>query len=206
MSTKNTKKTENAKAIKSTKKEETKMPKTTKPAEVKPTEAKPAEVKPAEVKLDRKVLVRDTIDAWLAEFKEEAENNGKVVEIKTWEKIPTCRALKVDGVTYFEMYFSSKGVRLCGKSRLIPEAIRPAGWNIIKNGLDLTIPTISENIAESLAMFADACRKSLLAIADEKAKEKAAKEAESRKKQEEARKAKTDAKKQEEVKKPEEAK
>ena len=125
----------------------------------------------------KKDEVGKEVDTWLAKFKEEAEGNGKTIVIKTWEKIPTCRSLKVDGVTYFEMYFSANGVRLNAKSELIPEEVRPEGSNIVKNGLDLCIPTF-QNIAEGLTKYADVCRKSLAEKAEKKAAEKKAKEEE----------------------------
>lgn len=169
------------------KKEETKMSKNTK--NVKPAETKPVE-KPAETKVDKKEDVRAIVDGWISEFKTEAEANGMKVEVKTWEKIPTCRSLKVDGVTYFEIYYSARGARLNAKSKLIPEALRPAGSNIIQNGLDLTIPTIAPaDLVASLTKYADACRKSL---ASAKAAKEAEKQAKENKRKEKAEKAKAD--------------
>ena len=178
---KNTKNTTATKTTKNvSKKEETKMSKNTK--NVKPAETKATE-KPALSVAETKENVRAIVDGWISEFKTEAEANGMKVEVKTWEKIPTCRSLKVDGVTYFEIYYSARGARLNAKSKLIPEALRPAGSNIIQNGLDLTIPTIAPaDLAKDLTKYADACRKSL-------ASAKAAKEAE-RKAKEDAAKAK----------------
>lgn len=123
----------------------------------------------------KKAAVQVALDKWLATFKATAEKAGQTVVIKTWENIPTCRSLKVDGVTYFEMYYSANGVRLNAKSKLIPESIRPAGSNIISNGLDLTIPTFSE-LEPNLKKYADACAASLAALKadkEKKAKEKA---------------------------------
>lgn len=123
----------------------------------------------------KKTAVQVALDKWLADFKAAAEKKGQTVVIKTWENIPTCRSLKVDGVTYFEMYYSANGVRLNAKSKLIPENLRPAGSNIIQNGLDLTIPTFSE-LAPNLKKYADACAASLAALKadkEKKAKEKA---------------------------------
>ena len=163
------------------------MSKNTKNA--KPAETKVAE-KPAETKVDTKENVRAIVDGWISEFKTEAEANGMKVEVKTWEKIPTCRSLKVDGVTYFEIYYSARGARLNAKSKLIPEALRPAGSNIIQNGLDLTIPTIAPaDLVASLTKYADACRKSL---ASAKAAKEAEKKAKENKRKEKAEKAKAE--------------
>ena len=136
---------------------------------------KPAETKAPEI--SKKDLFATAVDAWLEHYKEECEGNGSSVIIKTWEKIPTCRALRVDNVTYFEIYYSSRGVRLCAKSKLIPEDIRPEGATIIQNGLDLCIPTFTD-IAENLTKYADACRKSIADAKAAKEKAKAEKEAE----------------------------
>lgn len=170
---KNTKNTTATKTTKNvSKKEGTTMTKKTTKTE---KNVKPAETKAPEI--SKKDLFANAVDTWLAKFKEEAEGNGKAVIIKTWEKIPTCRALRVDNVTYFEIYYSSRGVRLCAKSKFIPEDIRPEGATIIQNGLDLCIPTFT-NVSENLTKYADACRKSIADAKAAKEKEKAAKEAE----------------------------
>ena len=156
-------------------KKDTETKKTAKTVEPKKAEktAEPAPVK----RIDKKEEVRVAVDKWLQEFTAEAEGNGMKVEVKTWEKIPTCRSLKVDGITYFEIYYSANGARLNAKSKLIPEPIRPEGSNIIQNGLDLTIPTFSE-IAPNLTKYADACRKSIADAKKAKEEVKAKKEAE----------------------------
>lgn len=175
---KNTKNTTATKTTKNvSKKEGTAMTKKNTKTEknVKPAETKSAETKAPEI--SKKDLFATAVDAWLEHYKKDCEGNGSSVIIKTWEKIPTCRALRVDNVTYFEIYYSSRGVRLCAKSKLIPEDIRPEGATIIQNGLDLCIPTFTD-IAENLTKYADACRKSIADAKAAKEKAKAAKEAE----------------------------
>lgn len=160
MTTNKTKKN-NASTTNATNKEDKKMSNAKKPENTKPA------TKPTDKSVDKRESVRAAVDKWLAQFKQEATSNGMTVEVKTWEKIPTCRSLKVDGVTYFEIYYSARGARLNAKSKLIPEALRPAGSNIIQNGLDLTIPTFTE-IAENLTKYADACRHSIAVAKAEK--------------------------------------
>lgn len=165
-----------------------------KAAAVKKAEEKKAEQeKKAQEKKDEKENVRKEMDSWLEQFKADAENAGHAVVIKTWENIPLCRSLKVDGVTYFEMYYSVNGIRMNAKSELIPESLRPEGSTIVKNGLDLCIPTF-RNVAEGLTKYADACRVSLEAKDAEKAKAKAEKEAAKKAEKEAKAKAKAEAK------------
>lgn len=191
MNTKNTTATKTTKNV--SKKEGTTMTKKTTKTEknVKPVETKSAEAEVLEtLNISKKELVGMAVDAWLEHYKKDCEGNGSSVIIKTWEKIPTCRALRVDNVTYFEIYYSAKGVRLCAKSKFIPEDIRPEGATIIQNGLDLCIPTFPyEDILQNLDKYADACRKSIVDAKAAKEKAKAEKEAE-RKAKEAERKAK----------------
>ena len=162
-----------------------------KAAAAKKAEEKKAEQeKKAQEKKDEKENVRKEMDSWLEQFKADAEKAGHTVVIKTWENIPLCRSLKVDGVTYFEMYYSVNGIRMNAKSELIPEALRPQGATIVKNGLDLCIPTF-RNVADGLTKYANACE---VTLAEKKAeKEKALAEKEAAKKAEKEAKAKAKA-------------
>lgn len=156
-------------------------------------EKKAEQEKKAQEKKDEKENVRKEMDSWLEQFKATAEEAGQVVVIKTWENIPLCRSLKVDGVTYFEMYYSVNGIRMNAKSELIPEALRPQGATIVKNGLDLCIPTF-RNVAEGLTKYADACKATLAAKKAEKEKALAEKEAAKKAEKEAKAKAKAEAK------------
>ena len=165
-----------------------------KAAAAKKAEEKKAEQeKKAQEKKDEKENVRKEMDSWLEQFKATAEEAGQVVVIKTWENIPLCRSLKVDGVTYFEMYYSVNGIRMNAKSELIPEALRPQGATIVKNGLDLCIPTF-RNVAEGLTKDADACKATRAAKKAEKEKALAEKEAAKKAEKEAKAKAKAEAK------------
>ena len=184
-------------------KKTTAIKKTTEAKKQSASAKKPAEVKTSNA--DRKEAVRKELDAWLEEFVKAAKISGTPVEVKTWEKIPTCRSLKVDGVTYFEMYYSANGVRLNAKSSLIPEAKRPKGSNIIKNGLDLTIPTFSK-VSENLTKYAAACSKSLADKAAEKAKKQTEKKAPKKEPKEAKKEPEVEAKKAEKPETPNAAK
>jgi len=165
-----------------------------KAAAVKKAQEKKAEQeKKAQEKKGEKENVRKEMDSWLEQFKADAEKAGHSVVIKTWENIPLCRSLKVDGVTYFEMYYSVNGIRMNAKSELIPENLRPEGSTIVKNGLDLCIPTF-RNVAEGLTKYADACKVTLAAKKAEKEKALAEKEAAKKAEKEAKAKAKAEAK------------
>lgn len=177
--------------------------KTTEEIPEQPKEQEKAQESKKETRSKAKDEVLNRVLNWLEAFRAETEGNGHVVIVKSWEKIPTLRSLKVDGVTYFEICHSANGIRLNAKSELIPENLRPAGANIIKNGLDLTIPTFTD-IEAGLTKYAEACRCSLSA----KAEAKAAKEKEKAEAKAAAKAAKQAAKaaKQEQTKKAEEQK
>lgn len=148
------------------------------------------------------------VDAWVAKV-------GEDVTAKGYANYSHVRDIKVNGKTVFQLWISANGVRMCGRTRLIPEAVRPAGSTIIKDGFDLSIPTFTE-VEADLDKYLAACKTSLAeaenakkakaeakvaaAKAEKEAKaaaKKAEKEAKAKAK-EEAKKAKTAAK--EEVK------
>lgn len=179
-------------------------------------EAAKAEPKKAEVRANAKTAMIARVDAW-AEAKAEVTTKG-------YTNYPHVRDIKVDGKTVFQLWISANGVRLCGRTKLIPEAVRPAGATVIKDGFDLSIPTFTE-VEADLDKYLAACVKSLAeakaekeakvqavekAKAEKAAAKKAEKEAREKAKAEEkakkaaekeaAKKAKAEAKKAEEAK------
>ena len=136
-------------------------------------ETKKEEPKKAEVRANAKTAMIARVDAW-AEAKAEVTTKG-------YTNYPHVRDIKVDGKTVFQLWISANGVRLCGRTKLIPEAVRPAGATVIKDGFDLSIPTFTK-IEADLDKYLAACVKSLAeAKAEKEAKVQAAKKAKAEK-------------------------
>lgn len=137
------------------------------------TEAAKAEPKKAEARANAKTAMIARVDAW-TETKAEVTTKG-------YTNYPHVRDIKVEGKTVFQLWISANGVRLCGRTKLIPEAVRPEGATIIKDGFDLSIPTFTE-VEADLDKYLAACVKSLAeAKAEKEAKAQAVEKAKAEK-------------------------
>lgn len=119
---------------------------------------------------DAKVAMIARVDAWAA-----AKANEKVTT-KGYTNYPHVRDIKFDGKTVFQLWISANGVRLCGRTKLIPEVIRPAGATVIKDGFDLSIPTFTE-VEADLDKYFEVSKKSLVEEKEAREKAKAEKKA-----------------------------